>query len=55
MSKILLILKVHGTQAHPDELEKHEYLYFTYLKLLFLAILKIDDDLMISNLIKNRK
>jgi len=43
---------LHGTQAHPDELEKHEYAYFTYLKLLFLAILKIDDDLMISNVIK---
>ncbi len=46
---------LHGTQAHPDELEKHEYAYFTYLKLLFLAMLKIDDDLMISNVIKNRK
>lgn len=46
---------LHGTQAHPDELEKHEYAYFTYLKLLFLAMLKIDDDLMISNEIKNRK
>ena len=43
---------LHGTQAHPDELEKHEYAYFTYLKLLFLAMLKIDDDLMISNVIK---
>ena len=46
---------LHGTQANPDELEKHEYAYFTYLKLLFLAMLKIDDDLMISNVIKNRK
>ena len=43
---------LHGTQAHPDELEKHEYAYFAYLKLLFLAMLKIDDDLMISNVIK---
>ena len=43
---------LHGTQAHPDELEKHEYAYFTYLKLLFLAMLKIDDDLMISNVIR---
>jgi hypothetical protein len=46
---------LHGTQANPDELEKHEYAYFTYLKLLFLAMLKLDDDLMISNVIKNRK
>ncbi|MDQ1340723.1 MAG: hypothetical protein QG567_1881 [Campylobacterota bacterium] len=46
---------LHGTQANPDELEKHEYAYFTYLKLLFLEMLKIDDDLMISNVIKNRK
>lgn len=45
---------LHGTQAHPDELEKHEYAYFTYLKLLFLAMLKIDDDLMISKLIKSK-
>ena len=43
---------LHGTQAHPDELEKHEYAYFTYLKLLFLAMLKIDDDLMIAHVIK---
>ncbi|MGA1940910.1 hypothetical protein [Arcobacter sp. YIC-310] len=43
---------LHGTQAHPDELEKHEYAYFTYLKLLFLAMLKIDDDLITSNVIK---
>jgi hypothetical protein len=46
---------LHGTQANPDELEKHEYAYFTYLKLIFLAMLKIDDDLMISNVINNRK
>lgn len=46
---------LHGTQANPNELEKHEYAYFTYLKLLFLAMLKIDDDLMISNVIKNTK
>jgi hypothetical protein len=44
---------LHGTQANPDELEKHEHAYFTYLKLLFLAMLKIDDDLMISNVINN--
>ncbi len=44
---------LHGTQANPDELEKHEYAYFIYLKLLFLAMLKIDDDLMISIAINN--
>ena len=26
---------LHGTQANPDEIQKHEYAYFTYLKLLF--------------------
>jgi hypothetical protein len=36
---------LHGTQADPNEIEKHEYAYFTYLKLIFLAFLKIDDDL----------
>ncbi|WP_179336315.1 hypothetical protein [Winogradskyella costae] len=40
---------LHGTQANPDEIEKHEYAYFTYLKLIFLAFLKIDDDLDIYN------
>jgi hypothetical protein len=45
---------LHGTQANPDEIQKHEYAYFTYLKLLFLAFLKIEDDLHISNLTKNR-
>ena len=44
---------LHGTQANPDEIRKHEYAYFTYLKLLFLIMLKIDDDLLISNAIKN--
>jgi hypothetical protein len=45
---------LHGTQANPDEIQKHEYAYFTYLKLLFLAFLKIEDDLHISNLTINR-
>lgn len=36
---------LHGTQANPDEIQKHESAYFTYLKLLVLIILKIDDDL----------
>lgn len=44
---------LHGTQANPDEVEIHEYIYFAYLKLLVLVMLKIDDDLMISNVIKN--
>lgn len=39
---------LHGTQANPNELQKHEYAYFTYLKLLFLTMLKIEDDLYIS-------
>jgi len=39
---------LHGTQATPDEKQKHEYAYFTYLKLLFLVMLKIEDDLLIS-------
>jgi hypothetical protein len=39
---------LHGTQANPNELQKHEYSYFTYLKLLFLTMLKIEDDLYIS-------
>lgn len=45
---------LHGTQANPEELQKHEYAYFTYLKLLVLVLLKIEDDLFISQVIKNR-
>lgn len=44
---------LHGTQANPEEIEKHQYAYFTYLKLLILTMLKIDDDLLISNAMKN--
>ncbi|AXE16818.1 hypothetical protein DR864_03240 [Runella rosea] len=44
---------LHGTQANPEEIQKHEYAYFTYLKLLILALLKMDDDLLISNAVKN--
>ena len=43
---------LHGTQAAPNETHKHEYSYFTYLKLLFLVMLKIEDDLLISKRIK---
>jgi hypothetical protein len=46
---------LHGTQADPNEVEKHEYAYFTYLKLIFLAFLKIDNDLKIYNLMKNNE
>ena len=45
---------LHGTQANPDETQKHEYAYFTYLKILFLTLLKIEDDLIISKAIKSR-
>lgn len=46
---------LHGTQANPEEIEKHEYAYFTYLKLVVLTLLKIDDDLQISNAIEQQK
>jgi len=45
---------LHSTQASQDEIQKHENAYFTYLKLLFLALLKIQDDLEISKVIKDR-
>lgn len=45
---------LHGTQATPDEIQKHKYVYFTYLKLLVLTFLKIEDDLIIYKAIKNR-
>lgn len=45
---------LHGTQANPDETQKHEYAYFIYLKLLFLAMLKIEDDLIIAKMIKDK-
>ncbi len=44
---------LHGTQANPDEISKHEGAYVTYLKLLVLTLLKIDDDLEISKSIKD--
>lgn len=46
---------LHGTQAKPDEIQKHKYAYFTYLKLLILTFLKIEDDLIIYKELKNRK
>lgn len=39
---------LHGTQANHEELQKHEYAYFTYLKLFVLVLLKIENDLLIS-------
>jgi hypothetical protein len=45
---------LHGTQANPEDIQKHEYAYFTYLKLLVLALLKIEDDLLISQVINKR-
>lgn len=42
---------LHGTQANPEEIQKHDYAYFTYLKLLVLVLLKIEDDLYISQVI----
>lgn len=45
---------LHGTQATPDEIQAHEYAYFTYLKLLILTFLKIEDDLVISKVIESR-
>lgn len=44
---------LHGTQANPEETDEHENAYFTYLKLLFLVMLKIEDDLDISRIKKD--
>lgn len=44
---------LHGTQANPEETQRHKSAYFTYLKLLILAMLKIDNDLLISIANKN--
>jgi len=44
---------LHGTQASPEEANKHEYAYFSYLKLLVLVMLKIEDDLDISKIKKD--
>lgn len=46
---------LHGTHAIPDEKQKHENAYFIYLKLLFLVMLKIEDDLIISNVSKTKR
>lgn len=46
---------LHGTQATPDEVQKHERAYFMYLRLLVLTFLKIEDDLIIYRALKNRQ
>lgn len=45
---------LHGTQATPDEIQKHQYAYFVYLKLLILVFLKIEGDLLIWKELKDR-
>lgn len=45
---------LHGTQAKPEDVQKHEYAYFAYMKLLVLTMLKLDDDLQIWHTMKNR-
>jgi hypothetical protein len=45
---------LHGTQATPDEVQKHERAYFMYLRLLILTFLKIEDDLIIYKALKGR-
>lgn len=37
----------HGTSAEPNKIKEHEYAYLMYLKLIVLALLKIEDDLII--------
>lgn len=44
---------LHGTQPNPMKTQEHERAYFIYLQLIFLALLKIDDDLYIYNAINN--
>lgn len=44
---------LHGTQPNPDEVKIHEQSYFSYLKLLVLVLLKIDNDLFLANMIKS--
>jgi len=46
---------LHGTQANPDEINHHETAYFKYLKLLVLVLLKIEDDLAISQAMEKVK
>ena len=44
---------VHGSQANPEETKKHKSAYQTYLRLVVLTLLKIEDDLMIQKALNN--
>lgn len=44
---------LHGTQANHSEVNIHENNYFIYLKLIFLALLKIEDDLNLNMIFKD--
>jgi hypothetical protein len=44
---------IHGSQGNPEEIQKHKDSYFRFLKFLFLTLLKIEDDLVISKVVKN--
>lgn len=46
---------LHGTQANPTEIHLHENSYLIYLKLLILAIFKIEDDLFIYKKLKTNE
>lgn len=46
---------LHGTQADPKDIQQHEYAYFVYLKLIVIVLLKIEDDLLVSQAINNEK
>ena len=46
---------VHGTQANPEDEGSHKDAYYTYLKLIVLALLKIEDDLIIHKAIEAAK
>jgi hypothetical protein len=46
---------LHGTQGNPTEIEKHEFSYLLYLKLIVLTIFKIEDDLQIFTFIERNK
>ena len=46
---------VHGTQANPEDEGSHKDAYYTYLKLIVLALLKIEDDLIIHKAIEVAK
>jgi len=43
---------LHGTQANPDKIKTHEHAYFAYLKLIVLTLLKMEDDLIIHNMLE---